>query len=203
MKSTLMILSLILVFGCTNNIGSKEIQKTMAINDEIASRYMCKLTADVIEDKDKRLEISIDGMRTSDDLMLGKIFIDYYRSLTISKLKFDRYVLKESGNEVYTISDEQADLLNAKVDFYQNVVDHVMTDRKSLYELLDENLKSKMSFEVLDTEFSKLSLSNLVFSGFIYTDTLMSFGFDNSRNRLLIVINPLSEKDEILGIEIK
>lgn len=198
-----MIVSLFFLMSCTNNFESNEIQKTMTVNEAIASKYMCKLTADIIEEKNKRLEISIQGAKASDDLLIGKIFIDYYQSLKENDLKFDRYVLKENGNAVYTISNEQVASLLSKVDFYQDIVDQLKTSRKNLYELLDQNLKNKMNFDMFDTEFSKLSLKNLVFSGFVYNDSLMSFGYENDQNRLLIVIDPLANTNEVLGIEVR
>jgi PHD/YefM family antitoxin component YafN of YafNO toxin-antitoxin module len=203
MKVKAILSILILLTACTNGFHGDEIQKIKNINDVIASKYSCRMTVDIVKEKDKRLELSIEKINNTDDLLLGKIFIDYYKKIKATDLKFQRYVLKENNKAIYTITQEHADLLLEKIESYKSLVDQLQTDKNNLYKLLDENLKNNMSFDDFNTQMSKLYLGEMVFCGFVYNDTLMSLGFENNQNRLLLISNPKSEEKEILGIQIQ
>ncbi|WP_343748903.1 hypothetical protein [Fluviicola sp.] len=202
MKNKILAISILIIVGCTDQSKVKEIQIINEINQSIASEYKCQLTVDIINDQEKKLEISIQNS-LSDDLLRGKMFVDYCSRLKSSGLQFQNYTLKENNEVVAFVSQEQLSRLMKKIEKDELMLSKLQKDRSQLYNMLDDSLKNEIDFNDFDLQLSKLDLKGLKFCGFIYFDTLMSISFENSHNRLSLVSDPNSDSEKLLGIQIK
>jgi len=193
-----------MTFSCSNNTNLfKDGLELKEVNDKVAKENKCKLTFYYSKQDPDQLILTISNAY-NDDYLPGKIVDEYYTETSKTKVKVNKYQLRNSDQDtLIDLTTKELNSFQKKKKSVQLVINSIIDGNfEEIYDQMDTSITNKMSVDDLKAQFTTIKLENSKFTGFQLFSDYVGIRFSNNYNNIFIVYPATGDDNRIFGITV-